>query len=193
MTQPEFTYSACGPFTENRERIKKLNETGDSKFIYQKELDKACFQHDMVYLNFKDLKRRTFADKLLRVKAFNIGKDSKYDGYQTGLPSMVYKLLIKKTSGSGIKNENVSKKELVKELHKSIITKFNWRKLHSPFIDDIWGSDLSDIQLVSKFTKGFRFFLCLIYIYSKYAWVVALKDKRRYYNYSSFSENFKRI
>ena len=64
---------------------------GDSRYIYQKELDKACFQHDMADLDFKDLNRRPFADKVLRDKGLNIAKDLKYDGYQHELPSMAYK------------------------------------------------------------------------------------------------------
>ena len=82
LRQSRFTYSACGPFTKNKERIKKFKETGDSRFIYQEELDKVCFQHDMIYRDFKDLPGRTTADKVLRDKAFNIGKNLKFDGYQ---------------------------------------------------------------------------------------------------------------
>ena len=62
LNQPRFTYSACGPFTKNKERIQKLKETGDTSYTYKNELDKACFQHDMAYRDFKDLKRRTFSD-----------------------------------------------------------------------------------------------------------------------------------
>ena len=91
LRHPGFTHSACGPFTKNKERIIKFKETGDSRYIYQNELDKACFQHDMAYGDFKDLKRRKAADKVLRDKTFNIAKDPKYDGYQRGLASMVYK------------------------------------------------------------------------------------------------------
>ena len=90
LKQPQFTYSACGPFTKNKKRIQKFKETGDSRYIYRNELDKACFEHDMVYRDFKDLAKRTAADKVLRDKAFNIAKDPKYDGYQSGLASMVY-------------------------------------------------------------------------------------------------------
>ena len=68
LKQSGFTYSACGPFTKNKERIKKFKETGDSRYIYQSELDKVCFQHDMAYGDFKDLPRRTFDDKVLRIK-----------------------------------------------------------------------------------------------------------------------------
>ena len=71
VRQPGFIYSACGPFTKNKERIQKFKETGHSRCIYQNELDKACFQHDMVYGNCKDLTRRTASDKILHDKAFN--------------------------------------------------------------------------------------------------------------------------
>ena len=110
LKQAGFTYSACGPFTKNKERIQKFKETGDTSYIYKNELDKACFQHDMAYGDFKDLKRRTFSDKILRDKAFNITKNPKYDGYQRGLASMVYKffdktsasLTDKSVAGSGV-------------------------------------------------------------------------------------------
>ena len=96
---------------------------------------------------------------------------------------MVYNFFYKKTSGSSIKNENISNKELAKELHKPVIRKFNKRKVHSPFIDNICGANVADMQLISKFNKRFRFLLCIINIYSKYAWVIPLKDKKRYYDY----------
>ena len=132
----------------------------------------------MAYGDFKDLNRRTFADKVLRDKAFNIAKDPKYDGYQRGLASMVYKFFDKKTSASGIRNKNISNKELAEELHKPIIRKLNRRKVHSPFIDNIWSADLSDMQSISKFNKGFGFLLCVIGIYSEYASTIPLKDKK---------------
>ena len=68
--------------------------------------------------------------------------------------------------------------QLAKELHKPIIRNFKKRKVHSSFIDNIWGADLADNQLISKFDKGIRFLLCLIDIYSKYAWITPLKEKR---------------
>ena len=68
LKQPGFSYSACGPFIKNKERIKKFKETGDISYIYKDELDKACFQHDMASGDFKDLARRTASDKVLRVK-----------------------------------------------------------------------------------------------------------------------------
>ena len=88
LKQLGFTYSACGSFIKNKQRIKRFMETGDTKYIYRNELDKACFQHDMAY-NFKDLKRRTYSDKVLKNKAFKIASNPKYDGYQRGL-ALVY-------------------------------------------------------------------------------------------------------
>ena len=82
LRQPGFAYSACGPFTKNKKRIKKIKETRNSRYIYQNELDKTCFEHDRAYGDSKDLNRRTATDKVLRDKAFDIAKTSKYDGYQ---------------------------------------------------------------------------------------------------------------
>ena len=160
LRQQGFTYNACGPFTKNKERMQKFKETGDTSYIYKNELDQACFQHDMAYGDFKDLKRRTASDKILRDKAFNIAKNPKYDGYQRGLASTVYKFFVKKATSGAIKNEIISNKELAEELHKPIIRKFKKRKVHSPFIYNIWGADLADMQLISKLNKGFRFLLC---------------------------------
>ena len=91
LKQHRFTYSACGPFTKNKERIQKFRKTGDTKYIYRNELDKACFQHDIAYGVFKDLTTRTALDKVLRNKAFSFAKNPKYDVYRRGLSSMVYK------------------------------------------------------------------------------------------------------
>ena len=118
LKQPGFTYSACGPFTKNKERIEKFMQTGNTDFIYKNELDKACFQHDMAYGKSKDLAKRTQSDKVLRDKAFKIASDPKYDGYQRGLASMVYKFFDKKSSGSGIANE--PNYQLANELHEPI-------------------------------------------------------------------------
>ena len=98
LKQPAFTYSTGIPFTKNKERIQKLKETGYTNYIYKNELDKAYFQHDMAYGDFKDLKRRTYSDEVLRDKAFNITKNPKYDEYQRGLASMVYKFFDKKSA-----------------------------------------------------------------------------------------------
>ena len=89
---------------------------------------------------------------------------------------MAYKFFDKKTSGSGIKSESIFNKELAEKLHRTIIKNLNKRKLHSPFIYVICGTDLADIQLISKVYKGFL--SCVIDTYSKYAWVIPLIDKK---------------
>ena len=104
IKQLKFTYSACGPFAKNKEWIQKFKEAWDTSYIYKSELDKACLQHDMAYGDFKDLARRTTSDKVLRDKAFNIAKNPKYDGYQRGLASMVYKFFHKNSKESGVKS-----------------------------------------------------------------------------------------
>ena len=178
LKQPGFTYSACGPFTKHKERIQKFKETGDARYIYRSELDKTCFQHDAAYADNKDLLR---ADKILGDKAYAIASNPQYDGYQRGLASMVYKFFDskvawpdKKTVGSGV-NENI---KLAEELHKPIIRKFNKRKVYSSFKDNIWGADLADMQLLSKFHEGIKYLLCVIDLFSKYAFVVSVKDKK---------------
>ena len=130
LRQPGFTCSANGPFPKRKERIQKFYETGDSQYIYQNKLDKACFQDDMAYGDFKDLARKTASDKLLRHKALNIDKNPKYDRHQRGLASMVSKFFEEKTSGGTIKNKNISNKYLAEELHKSIIRKGKKQKVH---------------------------------------------------------------
>ena len=124
LRQPGSTYSTCWPFTKNKERIQKFRKIGDTKYIYRNELDKACFQHDMAYGVFKDLTTRTASDKVLRNKAFSFAKNPKYDGYQRGLSSMVYKSFDRKSKGSGINNEINQNEQLAEELHKPIIKTF---------------------------------------------------------------------
>ena len=116
LKQPRF---ACRLFTKNKERTQKFKETGDTNYIYKNELDKACFQHDMAYGDFKDLKRRKASNKILRDKPFNIAKNRKYDGCQRGLASMVYKIFDKKSTGGGVNILLEFKEQLVKELHKT--------------------------------------------------------------------------
>ena len=120
-----FTYSACGPFTKNKERILKFEETGDTKHIYKNELDKACFEHDMAYWDFKNL---AASNKVLRDKAFEIASNPKYDGYQGNLASMVYNFFDEKSTGSGMKNQITQNQQLAEELHKPIIRKFQKEK-----------------------------------------------------------------
>ena len=145
LKQPGFIYSACGPFTKNKERIRKFKETGDRNYIYKNKPDKACFQHDMAFGDFKDLKRRTFSDKVLRDKTFNIAKSPKYDRYHRALASLVYKFFDKTSTGIGIANNEI-KQQLAEELHKPIIRNFKKRTVYSGFKYNIWGVDLADMQ-----------------------------------------------
>ena len=139
----------------------------------------------MAYGDFKDSKRRTAADNVLRDKAFNIAKNPKYDRYQRGLASMVYKFFDKKTKCSDVTLANKSaiksipqNEQLAEEFHKPIIRNLKKRGVYSAFKDNVWVAFLADMQLINKLNKGFRFLLCVIDIYSKYAWVICLKDKK---------------
>ena len=170
LRQPQFTYTACGPFTKHKQRIQKFMQNGDTNYIYKNELDKACFAHDAAFSDSKDLTKRTVADKFLRDKASNIAKDPKYDGYQRGLATMVYKFFDKKSKGTGVvtfSNKSAIKsmpqnQQLAEELHKLIIRKLYKRRVHSAFNDNIWGADLADMQLISKYNKGVRFLFVLM-------------------------------
>ena len=133
LKQPGFAYNACGPFTKNKERIKKFKETRDTSCIYKNQLDKSCFQNDMAYGDFKDLARRTASDKVLRDKAFNIAKNPNYDGYQRGLASIVYKFFDKKSKGGGVNIPLDSNEELARELPKPIVRKLKRKQ----FIQDL--------------------------------------------------------
>ena len=152
LRQHRFVYSACGPFTRHKERAKEFKRAGDTRYIYRNEFDKACFQHDSAYADHKDLINRTEVDKVLRDKAYDIASNPKYDGYQRGLASMVYKSFDKKSTaepsalartGSGFKKlKNTTKPSssiLADERHRPIIRKFNKRKVYSHFKDNIWG------------------------------------------------------
>ena len=116
------TYSACGPFTRHKGRTSIFIKTGDTNYIYKNELDKACFAHDAAYSDFKDIKNRTAADKILRDKSYKIAKDPKYCGSQRGLASMVYTFFDKKTTGSGVKSIPQNE-QLAEDLLKLIIKK----------------------------------------------------------------------
>ena len=175
LRQPRFVYSACGPFTRHKERIKKFKQKGDTHYIYRNELDKACFQHDSAYADHKDLINRTKSDKVLRDEVYDIASNPEYDGYQRGLASMVYKFFDKKSmagpsclerTGSGFKKlKNTTKSSssiLADELHKPVIRIFNKRKVYSQFKDNIWGVDLADMQSLSRKNKGIKYLLCAI-------------------------------
>ena len=191
LRQPQFVYSSCGPFTRHKERIKEFKRTGDTRLLYRNELDKACFKHNAAYAKFKDVENRLISDQKLRNSAYDIASNPKYDGYQRGLASMVYKSfdskvapLDKKTmSGKGnAKHSSLERtgnnKILAEELHKPVIKKFNKRKVYLQFRDNIWGVDLAYTQSLSKKNKGIIYLLCAIDLFSKYAFAVPLKYKK---------------
>ena len=177
LRKPRFVYSAYGPFTRHKERIKEeFKHAGDTRYIYRNELDKACFQHDSAYADDKDLINRTKSDKVLRDKAYDIASNPEYDGYQRGLASMVYKFFDKRSTagptaepsalartGSGFKKlKNTTKPSsliLADELHKPIIRKFNKRKVYSQFKDNIWGVNSADMPSLSRKNKGIFYVL----------------------------------
>ena len=179
LRQPRFLYSACGTFTRHKERITEFKRTSDTRYIYRNELDKACLHHDSAYADHKDLINRTEADKVLRDKAYDIASNPKYDGYQRGLASMVYKFFDKKSMGSGFKKlkntKKLSSSILADEFHKPIIRKFNKRKVYLQFKDNIWGVDM---QSLSRKNKGIKYLLCVIDLYSKYGFLIPLKNKK---------------
>ena len=108
---------------------------------------------------------------------------------------MDQKFFDKKSAGSGINIPLEFNEQLAKELHKPITRKFKKRKVYSGFRDTIWGADLADMQLISMFNKGFRFLLCVIDIFSKYAWVVgcSFKRQKRYQYCLCFSKNIRQF
>ena len=141
LKQPVFTYSVCGPFTKNKESIEKFKETVDTSYIYKNGLDKACFQHDMAYGDFKDLQRRTASDKFLRDTAFNNAKNPRFDGHQRGLASMVYKFFDKKSAsltdksvaGGAVANNEIKIFNSLKNYINSLLDIFKREK----FIQDL--------------------------------------------------------
>ena len=175
LRQPRFVYSACGPFTRHKERMKEFKRTGDTRYIYRNELDKACFQRNSAYADHKDLINRT---EVFRDKAYDIAINPKYDGYQRGLASMVYKFFDKKSTDRGFKKLKNSSSILADERHKPIIRKFDKRKVYWQFKDNIWGVDLADMQSLSRKNKGIKYLICAIDLYNKYAFVIPLKDKK---------------
>ena len=196
LRQPQFVYSACGPFTRHKERIKEFKRTGHTRYIYRNEPDKACFQHDSAYADHKDLINRTKSDKVLRDKAYNIASNPEYDGYQRGLASMVYKFFDKKSTAEPSSLERMGRRIagssiLANELYKPIIKKFDKRKVYSQFKDNIWGVDLADMQSLSRKNKGIKYLFCAIDLYSKYSIVIPLKDKKGISIVNTFNKTIK--
>ena len=126
LRQPRFVYSACGPFTRHKERIKEFKSTGDSRLLYRKELDKACFKHDAAYAKYKDVEDRLISDQKLRNSAYDIASNPIYDGYQRGLASILYKFFDSKVapltmSGKGIKIIKFYRKSYINLLLKNLL------------------------------------------------------------------------
>ena len=125
LNQPGFTYSACGPFTQNKERIEKFVQTGNTYYIYKNDRDKRCFQHDMTYGKFKDLDKRTQSDNVLRSKSLEIASNPKCDGYQRELALTVYKFFDKNLQKVVLKTKlNKINNLQMHFIHKTIITNF---------------------------------------------------------------------
>ena len=153
------------------------------------ELDEVCFQHDSAYADHKDLINRTKTDKVLRDKVHDIASNPEYNGYQRGLASMVYKSFDKKSIESGFKSSSI----LDDELHKPIIKKFDKRSVYSQFKDNIWGVDLADLQSLSRKNKLIKYLLCAIDLFSKYAFVIPLKDKKGISIVNAFNKIIKNL
>ena len=187
LKQPGFTYSTCVTLTKNKEKILKFMQTGITHFTYKNEVNKACFQDGMAYGKSKDLAKTIQSDKVLRDKVFKIINDPKYDGYERGLASMVFKFFDRRSSGSGVATEPIY--QLENELHKQVVRKFKSRKVYSFFRENIWAVDLADMQALSKYNKGVKYLLCVMDLFSKYAWVVPLKDKRGIIIANAFQKN----
>ena len=128
LKQPGFTYSACGPFTKHNKEIQKFRETDNIKNLYRTELEKACFVHDAVYPDSKDLARRTISGKILKDRA-----------YEIALASVAYKFFDKKTKSGISVNE-----QLAEELHKPVIKNLKEKKVYIRFKDSIWAGDLAE-------------------------------------------------
>lgn len=134
LRQTGFTYSACRPFPEHRQRIQTFKETGNLSYIFKNELDKAYFAQYAEYGDGKDIGKKTISNKIL--KDYEISINPKDDGYQRRLRSMVYKFFDKKTGSRTNKNE-----VLVQELNKPSIKKFERRKMYARFKVNVWATD----------------------------------------------------
>ena len=183
-----------------QKKNKKIKETGNSQYIYQNKLDKACFQHNRSDGEFNDWPSRTAADKVLCDNALNIAKNAKYDGYQCRFIYVfchwfIY-VLIKNILlcvqinllVAILKIKIIPNQQLAEELHKPTFRKSEKQKVYLSFKGNMWGADLANMKLISKFNTGFHFLLCVIDVYSKHVWVVPLKDKKSIANTNAFQK-----
>ena len=137
LTKPEFPGSACVSLTKDRERTQKFRETENLKHLYGKKLEKACFPHDEVFSDTKELAKRTIWDRILKDTAYEIASNCNYDG--------VYKFFDKKAALWRSVNE-----QLAEEFHKPVIKKFKRRKVCARFKGNIWTEDLSEMESLSS-------------------------------------------
>ena len=145
--------------------MNKANSIINKFLLAGTNLCQSYIQHDMAYNIFKDLEKRTQSDIVLKNKALKIASNPKYNGYERGLASMIYKFFDKISKGSCLKENQgnfLQNSQLANELHKPIIGNFKKRKVHSSFKDNIWGVDLADTQLISKFNKKLDIFDVLL-------------------------------
>ena len=144
---PEFNYgsqnllTASAPFTKHHGKICNL------KYLYRNELDKACFVHDAAHSDSNDLAKKTISDKVLKDRAYEIPKNSKYDGYQRALATMFFYAFDKKT---GFK-------------------RFKRRKTINRFKDNISAANVAEIGSLSSKNKNLGYLLCVIDVFTKYA------------------------
>ena len=173
-------YSACGPFTKHKQRIDQFMKDGKIKNYFIA----AYFQHYSAYANYKDSLNRKQSDTVLKNKTYKIAGDPKVHGYQRSLAAMVYNFF-----NEGMRGSDVNNLQLADELHKPIVRNFKRRKAYSSFKDNIWGVNLADMTLISKFNKGIKYLLCVIDLFSRDSWVVPLKNKES----DSIVEGFQKI
>ena len=173
---PEFTYTAYGPFTKDRERIEKFRETGNLKILYRKESDKAGLALDTSYLDSKDLSKNYIyiyiyiylSDKIFKDRDYEITGSRGYDGYQRGLASLCYKFVDQKNGSRGwvtSKDGIYLNEQLDKDLHKPVTKKFKRRKVYARFKDNIWAEDLAEIESLSSLKKNVKYSLCVIEVF----------------------------
>ena len=162
-----------------------FKKTEDSRYIYQNKFKaliklylKFVFDMEWLMLILKISLDKQLLIKYCVIKHLLLLKIQNMMHIKENFLQCSIKFFDKKLLAVVLKSENICNNELVEELHKPIIRKFKTRKVQSPFIDNIWGADLADMQLISKFNKGICFLLCVIDIYSKYAWAIHLKFKK---------------
>ena len=192
LRQPIFAYSASRIFSKIKKKIQRFKETWDSRYIYQNKLDIACFQHDRTYGGFKNLTKRRASEKncaimhliLLIIQNMMDIKEVLLQWFINVLNKNFWQRYYKGNKPNQQWTEEITQTNLQKLSEKKITLTFYRRHL---------GVDLADIQLISKINKGIRFLLRVIDIFSKYAWVIPLKNKKGITITNAFQKKFGRI